>query len=141
MWAWLRNRLLSRKKPHHLQSGEWGEAQAEKHLASMGWKMLGRRVRCGNREEIDLVARDGKVLVFIEVKTRAGEDYGRPIAAVDRRKRALLCRAAARYLARLENPRVYYRFDVVEVLGSPSSGLVDLRHTPDAFHMDRRYSV
>ena len=134
-------RLLGRKTPRHLVSGEWGEAQAKKCLVGKGWKILGQRVRNGNREEIDIVARDGEVLVFVEVKTRASEAFGRPIDSVNRRKRALLCRAAARYLVKLKNPRVFYRFDVIEVIGGPQCGVEQLRHTENAFPMDRRYTI
>lgn len=134
-------KLFVREKADHLKSGEWGEGEAEKHLASKGWKILGRRIRDGSREEIDLIARDGDILVFVEVKTRASESFGRPIESVNRRKRQLLCRAAARYLKKLKNPRVFYRFDVVEVVGSPWDGLSALRHTPNAFPMDRKYTI
>ena len=135
------NRLFPARKPAHLESGEWGEAEAEKHLIGKGWEILGRRVRNGNREELDLVARDGEILVFVEVKTRASEKFGRPIESVNRKKKELLCRAAARYLTKLKNPRVYYRFDVVEVLGTPDGGMSDLRHTENAFLMDKRYTI
>jgi len=141
MFARFLRSLRRLRKPKHLESGEWGEAQAEKHLAAKGWKILGRRVSNRGREEIDLIARDGEILVFVEVKTRSTEGYGRPIESVDRRKKRLLCRAAARYLAGLKNPRVFYRFDVVEVVGSPASGVSDLRHVPNAFQMDRRYTL
>ena len=141
MFAGLWRLLNGLGGPRQLDSGEWGEAQAERHLAAKGWKILGRRVRNRGREELDLIARDGDVLVFVEVKTRSSEGYGRPIASVDRDKRRLLCRAAARYLARLKNPRVYYRFDVVEVIGSPASGVLELRHVPNAFQMDSRYTI
>ena len=141
MGSGLWGRLFGTRKARHLESGEWGEVQAEKYLAGKGWKILGRRVRNGNREELDLVARAGGILVFIEVKTRASERFGRPIESVNRRKKALLCRAAARYLTKLKNPRVYYRFDVVEVIGSPDAGMADLRHTENAFLMDKRYTI
>lgn len=134
-------KLVLSRKVRNVESGEWGERQAEQHLCAKGWKILGRRVRYGSREEIDLVARDDKTLVFVEVKTRSSENFGRPIESVNRRKRQLLCRAAARYLVKLKNPRVYYRFDVVEVVGNPSSGVQDLRHTVNAFQMDPKYTI
>ena len=125
--------------PWHLSAGLWGERQAERLLASMGWKILGRRVRVGLRDEIDIVARDGEVLVFVEVKTRAAETYGRPIAAVDRSKRRALGRAALGYMRRLKQRPAYYRFDVVEVIGSATEGSPVLRHVPSAFTLDPRY--
>jgi len=132
---------LTKRKPKNLERGEWGELKAEEYLAAKGWKILGRRVRNSSREELDLVARDKDVLVFVEVKTRSGEGFGRPIESVGKRKRQLMCRAAARYLVKLHNPRVYFRFDVVEVLGCPEAGVKEIRHTPNAFPMNRKYSI
>lgn len=105
------------KQPRHLETGKWGEDIAAGSLKRKGFKILGRRVRVGTRDELDLVARDGDVLVFVEVKTRKSEAYGRPITSVDRKKRHTLSRAAVRYIKRLRNPRICFRFDVVEVIG------------------------
>lgn len=134
-------KLFGSGKPKHLVSGEWGEQKAVEFLCRKGLKILGKRVRDGSREELDIVARDGDVLVFVEVKTRRSEEFGRPIESVNRNKRRLLCRAAARYLVKLKNPRVCYRFDVVEILGSPDEGVETIRHTENAFPMDRKYSI
>jgi putative endonuclease len=123
----------------HPQSGEWGEGRAADHLRSCGYRILGRRVRIGRRDEIDILARQGNVLVFVEVKTRRNEDFGRPMDAVDRAKRHSLSRAAVRYVKKL--PRTpCFRFDVVEVIGEPGSEPV-LRHIERAFDLDRRYMV
>ena len=70
------------------------------------------------REEIDLVARDGDVLVFIEVKTRAAEALVSGFHAVDRRKRRVLQRAIRAYLRGLPMKPVTFRLDVVEVESS-----------------------
>jgi putative endonuclease len=134
-------KLLRAGKPEHIVSGEWGEQQAVELLEGKGWKILGQRVRSGSREEIDIVARSGDLLVFVEVKFRRSEVFGRPIESVNRNKRRLLCRAAARYLVKLKNPRVCYRFDVVEVVGSPGVGVKKICHTENAFPMDRKYSI
>ena len=93
--------------------GLWGEAQAALALKKKGFKILGQRVQIDARDEIDIVARQGDVLVFVEVKTRANEAYGRPSDAVNRKKRHVLSRAAVRYLKRLKFPNVCFRFDVV----------------------------
>jgi putative endonuclease len=74
-------------------------------------------VRAG-RGEIDLVCRDGESLVFVEVKTRQTDRYGRPAEAVNAIKRRRLIQAALWYLRELDNPEVRYRFDIVEVLGA-----------------------
>ena len=124
----------------HLETGRWGEREAERHLRGKGCRILGRRVRVGTRDELDLVARDGDTLVFVEVKTRGGERYGAPRTAVDSRKRHALSRAAVRYLGALKYPAVCYRFDVVEVIGSPSDGVEAIRHIESAFTLDPRYT-
>mgnify|MGYP003349158814 CR=1 FL=1 len=128
--------------PAHLATGQWGEGVAERHLLGNGFKILGRRVRFNAREELDLVARDGEVLVFVEVKTRNDETFGRPAAAVGRHKQRLLGRAALQYLRRLGFPPAYIRFDVVEVIGR-SEGTTPpvVRHIRNAFQLDRRYQL
>lgn len=122
-------------------SGLWGEQQAEALLVRSGLLILGRRVRVGRRDEIDLVARDGEELVFIEVKTRASERMGAPISAVNRHKRHTLSRAAVRYLKLLQVRHVRFRFDVVEVIGSPANGVREIRHVKKAFPLDACYRV
>jgi len=128
-------------KHAHLETGQWGERTAEKYLRRLGYKILGRRVRFGPREEIDLVARLDNALIFIEVKTRASEHFGRPAAAVDASKRRLLSRAAVRYLARRNFKPSYIRFDVVEVIGRAGDTRPDVRHIENAFQLDRRYQL
>lgn len=123
------------------ETGLWGERQAERFLRQQGCKILGRRVRIGDRDEIDLVARDGDALVFIEVKTRKNESYGSPISVVDRRKKHALSRAAVRYLKAIKSPNVFFRFDVVEVIGSIDDGDPKVRRVRDAFHLDSIYDV
>ncbi len=126
-------------KGDHLQTGIWGEKQAERLLKGKHYRILGQRVRVGTRDEFDLVARDGKTLVFVEVKTRAAEAFGRPMDAVDRRKRQVLSRGAVRYVKQLKRPPEYIRFDVVEVVGTPGDEAPVLRHIENAFTLDSRY--
>ncbi len=123
--------------------GLWGERLAARHLESRGYRIVGRRVRM-ERDELDLVAVTPDArrpqLVFVEVKTRRSPDFGGPMAALNRRKRHALCRAAARYLRRLPPPTAPFRFDAVEVIGDP--GAQDpplLRHTENVFPMESRY--
>lgn len=121
--------------------GRWGEAQAAAYLTERGMRVLGTRVRVTVRDELDLVARDGVVLVFVEVKTRKSQAFGRPLSAVDRRKRQVLSRAAVRYVARLRRRDVCFRFDVVEVIGHPGLASPHIHHVPNAFFLDRRYQL
>lgn len=122
-------------------AGRWGEQMAARALRDKGYTILGRRVRVGPRDELDLIARDGDVLVFVEVKTRRSEYFGRPMAAVNRAKRHYLSRAAVRYLKRLPVRPSAFRFDVVEVIGSPDAPDPVIRHLPNAFPLDSRYRV
>jgi putative endonuclease len=125
----------------HLETGLWGEAQAERFLRRQGYRILGRRVKIGDRDELDLVCRDGKSLVFVEVKTRGSEHFGRPFDAVDRRKRRALSRAAVGYLRKIRFPPIVFRFDVLEIIGSPDGPDPVVRHIPDAFPLDSRYTL
>lgn len=124
----------------HLASGEWGEKKAEQYLRRKGYRIIGRRVRIGKRDEIDLVARKQDVLVFVEVKTRRSVAFGRPVSAVDRNKRRLLSRAAVHYLSATRFRPVCFRFDVVEVIGSPADDAT-VRHIENAFPLDSRYDL
>jgi len=136
------DRLLGGKEsPDHLRSGEWGEKLAAKMLKKKGCKILGRRVRFGKRYEIDIVVRDGDTLVFVEVKTRASEDFGRPIESVDRKKKANLSKAALIYMRKMKSLPEYIRFDVVEVVGRRDCGDPAINHIENAFHLDPRYRL
>lgn len=126
--------------PVHLAAGLWGEREAERLLVQKGYVVLSRRFRVSARDELDLVARHGDILVFVEVKTRQSESFGRPLEAVDRRKRHVLSRAAVRYLQRLKVP-VTFRFDVIEVVGAEGSGTPVIRHIENAFSLDRCYML
>lgn len=99
-------------------------------LRAKGWKILRRNFRAAGRGEIDLVCRDGEILVFVEVKARAGEAFGRPAAAVDARRRRRLARAALEWLRLLDMPDVAFRFDVIEVLDDS-----EIHHIEGAFSL------
>lgn len=79
-------------------------------------------MRLAKGGEIDLVCRDraANALVFVEVKTRSAEDFGRPLDAVDRKKRRRIVSGAMAWLRMLDSPDITFRFDVVEVMaGTP----------------------
>ena len=125
-------------RPRSAVVGEWGEKQAAAFLKAHGFTVLGRNVRPGRRDELDIVARIGETLVFVEVKARRREDFARPMTAVDKRKRHALTRAAVAYLRKAGYPDLFYRFDVIEVLGQPEDGEPLVRHTEHAFPFERR---
>ena len=87
---------------------------------------------------MDLVFRDRDCLVFVEVKTRSSEDWTRPAAAVNARKRRLLSQTALDYLRLLKNPPVKIRFDIVEVL-LEGDAVREVRHLPNTFALERPY--
>src|SRR6187455_723333 len=113
--ARIRSLLGKTEKPEHLRRGELGERAARRHLQKLGLKFLAANFR-SDRGEIDLVFRDHDCLVFVEVKARSSEDWTRPAAAVNARKRRLISQTALDYLRLLKNPEVKVRFDIVEVL-------------------------
>lgn len=129
-----------RAEPAHLAAGRWGEQIAERHLRRKGYRTIGRRLRVG-RDEIDLVMRSGAVLVFVEVKTRADETFGRPMDAVDPDKRRKASRAAVRYLMTRRQKPEYIRFDVVEVIGQPAGPPPRIVHIENAFPLDAQYRL
>jgi putative endonuclease len=77
--------------------GRYGERVAARHLTEQGMVVLDRNWRC-DLGEIDLVLRDGRVLVVCEVKTRSSTAYGEPVATVTEQKAARLRVLAARWL-------------------------------------------
>jgi len=100
----------------HLRRGALGETLACRYLKRNGYKILLRNFRGRSGGEIDVVCRDNDTLVFVEVKTRGREDFGRPVEAVDRDKRKRISRGALAWLRMLDNPDILFRFDVVEVI-------------------------
>lgn len=129
--------LAGKGKPLHLRRGELGERAARKYLKRQGLKFLAANFRSA-RGEIDLVFRDGDCLVFVEVKTRSSENWVRPAAAVNARKRRLLSQTALDYLRLLDNPPVKIRFDIVEVL-LEQGRVREVRHLPNTFAMQKPY--
>lgn len=102
--------------------GAWGEAEAARFLETHGFNILERNVRT-RYGELDIVARDGSVLVFIEVRTKTRTTHGHPFETIDQRKQRKLIGMARWYLqARNLGENVDCRFDAVAVVGSESAG-------------------
>src|ERR1017187_2812138 len=111
----LKAKFAGKAKPEHLRRGELGERAAKKFLQKLGLKFLAANFR-SERGEIDLIFRDDDCLVFAEVKTRSSEDWTRPAAAGDARKRRVLSQTALDLRRLLKKPGVKIRFEVVGVL-------------------------
>jgi putative endonuclease len=95
--------------------GRYGEDVAVAHLQAAGLVVLARNWRCPDGE-LDIIARDGDVLVFCEVKTRSGLGYGVPAEAVTSAKARRIRRLAAAWLDQAGRGWPELRFDVVSVL-------------------------
>jgi putative endonuclease len=116
--------------PRHL-FGRTSEAQAELFLRNKGYRIMDRNLRT-RLGELDLVAQDGEVLVFVEVKARTTEAFGGALLAVNHRKRAKLVKLASQYLAQRHLTDRPCRFDVVLVQGRPSAD-AQVEHLQSAF--------
>lgn len=97
--------------------GEAAEALAADFVESRGLRIVARNYHC-RYGELDLVARDGETLVFIEVRRRSGEAFGGAAASIDAAKRDRLLKAARHYLAGLSAAPAC-RFDAVLLSGEP----------------------
>lgn len=115
----LSNRWRNRSSPsppEHLRLGTRGEKLACQFLRRNGYKILYRNFRGRTGGEIDIVCRDRDTLVFVEVKTRTREDFGRPFETIRSDQRRHISRGALAWLRMLDDPDILFRFDVVEVV-------------------------
>lgn len=110
--------------------GREGERLAAEHLESRGYRVVARNVRLGRGGEIDIIAKHGATIVFVEVKARASRSFGAAVAAVDARKRARLRRLAEEWL-QTAAPNAYARFDVITIERLGTRTMV--RHLEGAF--------
>ncbi|MET4223265.1 YraN family protein [Oerskovia enterophila] len=106
--------------------GRYGEKIAARYLVEAGWVVLDRNWR-GTRGELDVVARDGDVLVVVEVKTRRGTAYGHPAEAVTPDKLARLRRLTGEWMAAHPVRAGSVRIDVVAVV-LPQAGAAQVEH-------------
>src|SRR5437867_11804232 len=113
--------------------GEDGERAAARFLEARGYRILERNSRT-RRGEIDLIAEDGQMLVFVEVKVRLDDRFGGPAAAITRAKQARIARLAQQYLQYRRVGDRTCRFDVVLIWGAdPKTQRIEL--LPGAFEM------
>jgi putative endonuclease len=112
--------------------GSLGERATEKYLKRKGYKIVARGLRLRG-EELDLVAVDGRTVVFVEVKTRRGPRFGHPTEAVDERKQRRITRGALVYLKRHGLLEYKSRFDIVAVTWPDPAKKPTIEHFPNAF--------
>ena len=124
-------RLRAAWRRHH-SLGQRGERAAERFLRRRRYKIVARGER-GRLGEIDLVAVDGRTLVFVEVKTRTSHDAGHPAEAVGPEKQQRLTRLALAYLKRHGLLEHKARFDVVAVTCAPGAKKPKIDHIQNAF--------
>jgi len=113
-----------------INMGIAGEDLACRELEKRGYVIVNRRYRVPGGE-IDIVARDGETLVFIEVKARASREFGSALEAVTRSKQLRLTRLATEYLMRHHLDDCACRFDVVAI--HYDAGTPDVEIIPNAF--------
>lgn len=94
--------------------GAFGEAAARRYIEGLGYRVLHTNYRCP-LGEIDIVAKHGRALVFVEVRTRRGDAFGTPEESVTSAKRAKLIALADHYVQKLPAPPDEWRIDVVAV--------------------------
>jgi len=110
MWPW---------KPRPPRStGQQGEDAAAKYLRRQGFKIIARNVRAG-RNEIDIVAQEGKTLVIVEVRSRTADDGILPEDSIGPTKQLHVHRAAEHYVEHLRTPPADVRIDVIAVVMLP----------------------
>lgn len=127
----LRHRARKRLWTPDLASGRRGEDLAHRYLQKRGFRVVARNFRSrSGAGEIDVIARDGDTLVFVEVKSRRSEEFGTPDRAVDREKRDALVRTALEYARRAGVEWLRVRFDIVSVVFTDPPSVV---HTKNAF--------
>lgn len=112
--------------------GRIGEELAAAYLESAGFRIRERNVRLRGGE-IDIVAHDGPVLVFVEVRTRRGGELGGPLESVDRRKQRKLLFLARAYLQSRGLGDAPCRFDVVGISWPRAESPPVIEHVRDAF--------
>jgi putative endonuclease len=102
--------------PTTVETGASAEQLAVDYLVAHGYGIVERNYRC-DVGELDIVATDGAVMVFVEVRSRADDDHGDAIESVNRRKQRKVTLVAEVYLAHRRPPHDEFRFDVVAISG------------------------
>jgi len=113
--------------------GRWGESIVVNRLVRGGWTVLDRNFRYGHNE-IDIVARKGSTVAFVEVKTRSGTEHGHPFASITPTQRRDIARVASAWVARYGRSGDVYRFDAAAVYRD-ERGVVQVEYVADAWRL------
>jgi putative endonuclease len=112
--------------------GRRGEDLAHRYLQMAGFKIVARNYKPGEDSEVDIVARLGELLVFVEVKTRVSSEHSAPERAIDGEKQRHILKAARAFASRANIDWDHVRFDIVSiVLADPPT----ITHYEDAFYI------
>jgi len=114
----------------HNLLGKKGEEIAQQHLVSHGYKIIATNWLF-NHKEIDIIAREGEILVFVEVKTRTENYWGNPEEFVSKKKQKLLISAAESYINEI-NFVGESRFDIISILLTRDE--TNIEHIKEAFY-------
>ncbi len=122
--------------PFRKEQISWRRAEdlVASHLRRHGYRVLHRNLRL-DRFELDIIARKGDTVAFVEVRSREDDAISAPEETVGYTKRQHLRAAARRYVARHGQPDLYYRFDVAGVI-MPAAGTPRITYYENAFTMD-----
>jgi len=113
------------------RTGNLGETLAADYLRQHGYAIVARNWRCATGE-IDVIARHGDTLIFVEVRTRHGARHGSPEESITPRKQAKLIELAYEYLATMDVPPVNWRIDVIAVVLGRQNSVERITHIPFA---------
>ena len=103
---------------HNQHIGKWGEETAAEFLTQRGYEILARNIRTPYGE-IDVIAKQNDIIIFVEVKTRTSNTMGLPEESITPRKREHMLAAADHYAA--ENKIDHWQIDVIAIEGKPGS--------------------
>lgn len=114
----------------HYKLGQKGEDSAAIYLAGLGYKIIERNWR-HQKDEIDIIAKDGRFLVIVEVKTRSTDVFGNPEEAVTQKKQKFLIRAAEEYIFK-NDILLETRYDIISIIKQGNKETI--LHIKEAFY-------
>ncbi|MGH9584684.1 MAG: YraN family protein [Bryobacteraceae bacterium] len=130
-----RQRREAKTLAAHTALGRRGEDVAHRYLRSAGYAVVARNYRPGGGQaEVDIVARDGDTVVFVEVKARTTDEFGSPDRAIGAEKRKHILRAARAYATRAGIQWSQVRFDIISIVFTNPPSII---HQKDAFFEGR----